>query len=108
MQKIVEEVLKAEETAKILVQKAREEAEKLKSGVELEVAEKLKKAREEAQEFIKSGILKVKSEVEEEYQAVIKDADISSQSFLAENADQIESLVQKVLQIITLPEFNRE
>lgn len=108
MQKIVEEVLAAEEKAKTLLENARQEATRLKNSVEQEMADKIKTAREQAQEFIKEGIRKTRETANAEYEKIITETEKANALFMTENAEKIEALVKKVSEIIITPEFYRD
>ena len=108
MEKIVTDILKAEETAKKVVEEAREQAEKLKNQVELEVTDKLKSAREQAQAYIKEGVLKAREEADNSYQNMVKSAETDNAAFIKEHSTGIDALVQQVAALVTAPEFDRE
>jgi len=108
MQKIVQEVLQAEEQAKNLIDKARQEATLLKNNAEQEIAEKTKIAREQAQEAIKSGIQKAREEALAEHTNSIAETEKANALFITENTGKIAEIVQKVAKIIITPEIDKE
>jgi vacuolar-type H+-ATPase subunit E/Vma4 len=108
MQEIVNEVLKTEEQAARIVQEAREKASIIKSSVESEINDILKKAKEKAQHIILEEITKARTDSELEYKNAIKEVEEKNKDFLMHNETKFDGIVGKIIQITSSPEFDRE
>lgn len=108
MQKIVDEVLDAEKKAKVVIDQARDEAASLKSRVESEITESLKETRDKVQNEIKTGIEKARMQAEADYKKAVSEAEEANKVFLNENSSKIDSVVDKIVELLVKPEFNRE
>jgi len=107
MQEIVDEVLKTEENASLVVQKAREEALRIKTTSEAEIGESIKNAKATAQKLILDEVAHAKAETDAEYKNAIKKIEEKNASFLVQNEKKIASIVDKIIAIVVNTEYEK-
>ncbi|MBN2441951.1 MAG: hypothetical protein JXJ04_11410 [Spirochaetales bacterium] len=108
MNEIVDDVLKVEEEAEHIVREAREQAQKEKNALEIELTGKLKQAKEDAQNLIQEAISRAKEETNKEYKDIIEKAEEDNRKFLKENSKKVDEIVENIVNLIITPEYNRE
>ena len=107
MNDIVDEVLKAEKEAEAIVAKAQEEAARLKSNIEMEISQKIKIAKQEAQAIIQKTVADTREAVQENYATAIKAAEEKNRDFLTQNQGQIDQITKNIISLIMTPEYRR-
>ena len=108
MQEIVDDVLKAEEQAEAVIQQAREKAQHLQNSVENTLSDKLKKAREDAQNRIRETVELSKARADKKYREVLEKAEEDNKEFLKENSDKVNRIIDDIVKLIITPEYKRE
>lgn len=108
MQEIINEILLTEEKAKKAIDDARDTAIRNKSTLELELSNMLKTAREQVQEQMNQELEQARTSAEIELKNAKLQAEVESQNLLKQNQVKIDSLLTKVINILTKPEIKRE
>ncbi len=108
MQEIVDEVIKTEERASHIIQKAREKATQIKTSVEVELNEDVKKARETAQNLILEEVASAKKEADASYRAAMKEAEENEKRFLESKESEFDRIADKIIDMIKTPDYDRE
>ncbi len=108
MQEIVNQVLEVEEKAKKIIQQAHEQASAIKTAVESELSEKVKKSRLQAQQLIQNEIAGAKKEAQREYQEAIDRVKKENTDFLDQHNRELEAVVKKIIALLITPEHKRK
>lgn len=108
MQEIVEQVLKTEEQAEKILQEARKQAAELKTRLESEISQSIKKARAGAQRRVQESILAAQQQAEESRRKALKEAEAESVHFMESGKDKLDSLIEEVAVFVTKPEFRKD
>jgi len=107
MQEIVNQVLEVEEKAKKVIQQAHERAAEIKTTVESELSEKIKKSRLQAQQKIRDEIDEAKKEAQREYQEAIDRVKKENTDFLDQHNRELEAVVKKITALLIIPEHKK-
>lgn len=105
MQKIINEVLEAEEKATEIIRSGEKKAQKMKAELEEEINRKLQNAREQAQAELKDGIAKAQQKAKEQHSLAQKNAETYLDDFLNQKKDKIDTIVQQISQQIISTKF---
>jgi vacuolar-type H+-ATPase subunit H len=108
MQNVVDEVLKVEAEAEKIVDLAKEKAHTIKQQIESEVNMHIAQAREQAKEIIQKKIAQAKKKALDEYNKALADAEAKSEEFWEKNQDKVDVVVDKLVDFLVTPEFERE
>ena len=108
MQRIIDEVLKAEQNAEKIIQETRKSAADLKSRIENENNLRISNAHEDAQKRVRDAIAGAKEEAAEKYKLAIKQIEEKNVSFMKTNRKNMHTTVNEIVKLIITPEYERE
>lgn len=108
MQDVVDEVLKAEAKAEKIITQAKEKAQIIKQQIEQEVSQRINDARLESQKLIQNKVSKAKEQASRKHQKAVELAEAESKEFWEQNLDNIDLVIEKIVQFILIPEFERD
>ncbi|MBN2592761.1 MAG: hypothetical protein JXA81_04575 [Sedimentisphaerales bacterium] len=100
MKRIIEEVLQAEERVSDIIKQAREKAAAIKHSVEKETTEKVNDAKQQALVIVQTTVENAKKEAEHISEEKLKKAQEEKDILLNEKSAEIDSLVDKICEII--------
>jgi vacuolar-type H+-ATPase subunit E/Vma4 len=102
MKEIVDEVLKTEEEAARIVQEARDKASQMKSSLEAETSEIVKKAKEDAQHIILDAVAKARTDADADYRNAMTEVDAENKKFMEKNEGKIGRLVDRIIELVQI------
>ncbi|MBN1797452.1 MAG: hypothetical protein JW822_02675 [Spirochaetales bacterium] len=108
MQNVVDEVLKAEAEAEKIVAQAKDKAQTIKQQAESEINKHITQAREQAKELFQERIAEAKKKALQEYKRALAAAEAQSAKFWEQNQDKVNLVVEKIVDFVVTPEFERE
>lgn len=107
MNRIVDDILKAEEDARRIIEEARKKAIQLKSEAQSEINESLDTARRHSQERLREGIELARKRAKKEYESAVGDAQAVAQKFVEGNKNRIEEVAQQIVEFVITPEHKK-
>jgi vacuolar-type H+-ATPase subunit H len=108
MQDVVDEVLKAEAEAEKIVAQAKDKVQTIKQQIEAEINKRIAQTREQAKEIIQERITETRQKALQEYNKALADAETKSEKFWEQNQDKVDVVVDKLVDFLVTPEFERE
>ncbi|MBN1525927.1 MAG: hypothetical protein JW904_15720 [Spirochaetales bacterium] len=108
MQKIVDELLNAEAEAQKIVQKSREDVQKLKAEIEAACSEKITAAREEARKIIQQEVEQARTDSTKKLEQLLEQTGSDNQHLWESRKPQIAELTADVLRSIIVPEYEKD
>ena len=108
MQKIIDEVLKAEKNSEKIIQEARKSAAELKNRIESENKQRITMAHEEVHKLIQDAVIKAKKDAEEKYRLAMKHGEEKNADFMNNNKKNIDITINKIVNLIITPEYIRK
>ncbi len=108
MQQIIDEVLKAEKNAEMIIQETRRSLTELKKRIESENSQKISIAQNEAQKLVQDAIAKARKDAEEEYKLAMKQIEEKNADFMNNIKKNFDITIDTIINIITTPEYMRE
>lgn len=103
MEEFLEKIIKAEEEAKILLTKTKEQAEEIKSNADREATQRLIEENEKAQIFIKTETTKAIASAEEELKRELEKIKQANDEFAVQKSEKIGLVADKIIKIIIDP-----
>ena len=112
MKEFVDKVLKAEKETEGLVGEARVKAAGERfvgsgSRADAEVADRIRQAKQQAQELIRRGVDEARARVNEEHRRETEQAHRTSESYFTQNADRLDRIVDAVTRLIVEPGYRK-
>lgn len=107
MEEIIERIVQAEKNAEKLLEDARTSESALRARVEQESAGKLEKARLEGKRRYEQKVADAREKGKRGFDEAIQDAERRSREFQARNGDRLESIAEKVVELVVTPEYDR-
>jgi vacuolar-type H+-ATPase subunit H len=108
MQEVIEELLNTEANAQKIIQKAREDAENLKSRIENEFSLKIKEEKEEARKMIQREVEKTREESLRKNSEALATAIKQSEALLKDKQTESEKAADEVISLLVTPEYERK
>ena len=108
MQKIIDEVLKAEQNAEKIIQEARGSATEMKNRIEIENNQRITSAREEEQKLLHEAVATAKKDAEESHRLAMKQIEEKNAGFMIKNKKYIDMTINKIVNLLITPEYKKE
>ena len=107
MKEFVDKVLEAEKETEGLVGEARVKADQIRSRADAEVADRIRQAKQQAQELIRRRVDEARARVNEEHRRETEQAHRTSESYFTQNADRLDRIVDAVTRLIVEPGYRK-
>ena len=107
MQEIISKVIEVEQQADQLLAKARQEAAALRMAADAETARNLQEAREQAHRLVQESLARTRGEAEREHRETIRRAEEEAGRFLERKREALEQVIDRVVLLVTTPEFQK-
>ena len=108
MSDVIDEVVKAEEDARGLVEAARKEASATRSSADAEVARIVSAAREEAAVLLRQAVAKAREEATAATTGAVATAESAGAAYLDAHREALGELVEAIVGYICTPEYGRD
>ena len=104
MQEIFNKILEAEKQAEQTLAEARKKAADLRATSDAETAAAVQEARAAAQALLQSSLAEVRAETERAGRELVRKAEAEAASFLESRQETLRGLVDRVVELLKLPE----
>ncbi|MBN2738137.1 MAG: hypothetical protein JXR70_14230 [Spirochaetales bacterium] len=108
MREIIDKVLDTEQKAEALLKEAREKAALLRNEEERKGADKIKDAKDKAQQILQDKTTMAREKASEDFSRAMVEAEIKQKTLFEENQEAAKNIISDVLKIITVPEFRKD
>lgn len=108
MLELITEIIEAEKKAEEIVSDAKEDASKRKQENEEALQKKLTEAREDAREKANTRITEARDKAEKQKTDARNAGGMNLDAFVSENRQEIETVIDEIVDLVTTPEYSRE
>ncbi len=103
MQEIVDAILKVEERSARMIEEVRRRLSEEKEAAEAEIADSIKRAREQAAGLLRSRVDAARSETNDERASIVRQAREAHQAAAAERSASLDAIVERIVRLIVTP-----
>ena len=103
MQEIVDAILKVEERSARMIEETRRRLVEEKETADAEMAESIKRAREQAADLIRSRVDSARSETNRERDQAVRQAREEQHAVAATRSASLASIVERIVKLIVTP-----
>ncbi len=100
MQEIVDAILKVEERSARMIEETRRRLAEEKEAADVEIADSIKRAREQAADLIRSRVDSARSETNRERDQAVRQAREEQHAEAAMRSDSLDSIVERIVKLI--------